>query len=75
MFGIIKLVMGFRQFLLRSRGKVSGEWRMAPGLPGLEPEVHGCFSQKTRHLLAKTSLNPLVLMNLLAKKSWNYLSG
>lgn len=27
-FGIIKLVMGFRQFLLRSRGKVSGEWRL-----------------------------------------------
>ncbi len=28
-FGIIKSVMGFRQFLLRGEGKVSGEWRLA----------------------------------------------
>jgi hypothetical protein len=27
-FGIIKSVMGFRQFLLRGMGKVSGEWRL-----------------------------------------------
>jgi len=27
-FGIIKSVMGFRQFLLRGKDKVSGEWRL-----------------------------------------------
>lgn len=27
-FGIIKSVMGFRQFLLRGKAKVSGEWRL-----------------------------------------------
>ncbi|SEN33399.1 transposase, partial [Vreelandella aquamarina] len=28
-FGIIKHVMGFRQFSLRGLDKVSGEWRLA----------------------------------------------
>jgi hypothetical protein len=27
-FGIIKSVMGFRQFLLRGLDRVSGEWRL-----------------------------------------------
>jgi hypothetical protein len=27
-FGIIKSVMGFRQFMLRGKDKVSGEWRL-----------------------------------------------
>ena len=28
MFGIIKSVMGFRQFLLRGRDQVRGEWSL-----------------------------------------------
>ncbi len=27
-FGVIKSIMGLRQFLLRGMGKVSGEWRL-----------------------------------------------
>ncbi len=28
MFGILKVVLGFRQFLLRGMSKVSGEWNL-----------------------------------------------
>ncbi|WP_324731515.1 transposase [Pseudomonas paeninsulae] len=52
-FGIIKLVMGFRQFLLRGKGKVSGEWRLVCLAWNLKRMA--VWRKKTRHLLAKTS--------------------
>lgn len=36
-FGIIKSVLGFRQFSLRGLAKVTGEW----SLPGVEYQAHG----------------------------------
>jgi hypothetical protein len=43
-FGIIKSVLGFRQFLLRGLDKVRGEWNLVTlaGDPGVEPEADVC---------------------------------
>ena len=43
MFGFIKLVMGFRQFLLRRLEKVRGEWRLATMAWNLKRMFVLCF--------------------------------
>ena len=53
-FGIIKSVMGFRQFLTRGSGQRPG--RMDPGVPGVESKTHGRIASAVREKPGKTAL-------------------
>ncbi len=50
-FGIIKSVMGFRQFLLRGLEKVEGEWNLvhlAPEIRPMDPKFTKNLSNKAK---------------------------
>jgi hypothetical protein len=48
-FGIIKSVMGFRQFMLRGKDKVSGAWRLVC----LDLKTHGRVALQLRPICVK----------------------
>jgi hypothetical protein len=54
-FGIIKSVMGFRQFLLRGLDNVPE--RMDAGLPGVEFETHGRIASAVRKRTGNRALS------------------